>query len=633
MSRFDDELRRAAAHLAREPLPPEVLDEALDEPPRRSVLAPLAWIAGAAAIVLVGAVAIGQLLPTAVDPSQSASPTGEPSEPVVATCEDVRPPAGGGDIVIVHFPCGTSWSTGVRSAGTGLPAVERLEIALRAILDGPSELERGVGMRPIVPEGSDELLALVSLADDGLAEIDFTPTLRDVNNLSTTAAGGTFVTALRETAFELDEVTALELRIEGDCQAFFEHFESMCHHLVKPIEPMSDCPIIPPAELPSGAAITEPRPFPGEAMVSWGSGADIVTQLPGHRSGGPDLPADGTAVSIRGVPGTVMPIGDVPGSDIQMRWTEDGCTYTVWVRPDSLADAIDYASRYGPGPVAQPTPPPAEPVTASVEDLGIRLTVTLDRGRTVFGQRVTATTTVTNIGSDSVFWGHSSTCAFPTGLEIEAGDAARLDPGRDDWRGENDILKQVTVGTRPTNQDPGWNFIPEGWLDFAGTMACTSDYVLSEIVPGEVLTHVVEWDTQGEHGAPPPPGTYPIVATFAFEARGEPPGFEDEPEPQVVSLPTTLVIEGPALDYISPGAAFDALLENDEYQRLLADAPRRMWVSSEIGLDGSRWVAALFLDPEDDASPPTEAIVGEVDARTGEVLRVAREPRTRPGDG
>lgn len=630
MSRFDDELRRAAAHLAREPLPPEVLDEALDEPPRRSVLAPLAWVAGAAAIVLVGAVAIGQLLPTAADPSPSASSTSEPSEAAVATCEDLRPPAGGGDIVIVHFPCGTDWSTGVRSAGTGLPAVERLEVALRAILDGPSELERGVGMHGVVPAGSDDLLAAVSLADDGLAEIDFTQTLRDVPNLSTTAAGGAFVTALRETAFELDEVTALELRIDGDCQAFFEHFESMCHHLAKPIEPMGDCPIIPPAELPSGAPTTEPRPYPGEPRVSWGSGTDTVTQLPGHRSDGLEVPSNYHPAVVRGFPAVIVTIHSDQG--VYLSWFEEGCTHVILLRIADPDEAVAYAARYGPV-VAQSTPPPAEPVTASVTDLGIRLTVTLDRGRTVFGQRVTATTTVTNIGSDSVFWGHSSTCVFPTGLEIEAGDAARLDFGRGDWSGENEILKRVTVMTRPTNIDPGWYFMPEGWLDFAGTMACTSDYVVSEIVPGEVLTHVVEWDTQGEHGAPPPPGTYPIVATFAFETRGEPPGFEDEPEPQIVSLPMTLVIEGPALDYISPGAAFDALLENDEYQRLLADAPRRMWVSSEIELEGSRWIAALFLDPEDDASPPTEAIVGEVDARTGQVLRVAREPRTRPGDG
>lgn len=628
MSRFDDDLRRAAAHLAREPLPPEVLDEALDAPPRQSVLAPLAWVAGAAAIVLVGAVAIGQLLPAAVDPSPSVSPSEAPSQPAIATCEDLRPPAGGADIVIVHFPCGTDWSTGVRSAGTGLPAVERLEIALLAVLGGPSELEGGVGMRPVVPEGSGDLLAGVTLADDGLAEIDFTPALRDVPNLSTTAAGGAFVTALRETAFEFAEVTALELRIEGDCQAFFEHFESNCHHIARPIQPMGDCPIIPPAQLPSGAPTTEPRPYAGEVMVSWGSGTDTVTQRLGHRDGGPELPSDGQPAAVRGFPATIARVD----GRLQLGWVEDGCTYLVWLRTESIEDAVGYAGRFGPV-VAQPSPPPPEPVTASVEKLGIRLTVTLDRGRTVFGQRVTATTTVTNIGSDSVFWGHSSTCAFPTGLEIQAGDAANLDYGRDDWRGENEILKRVTVGWHSTNQDPGWYFMPEAWLDFAGTMGCTSDYVLSEIVPGELLTHVVEWDAQGEHGAPPPPGTYPIVATFAFESRGEPPGFEDEPEPQVVSLQMTLVIEGPALDYISPGVAFDALLEHDGYQGLLADAPRRMWVSSDIQLEGSRWVAALFLDPEDDASPPTEAIVGEVDARTGEVLRVAREPRTHPNDG
>ena len=639
MSRFDDELRAASAPLAAESLPPDILDEALDASPGRPRWPAMAAVmAVATTLVLAAGIGIGELIP-APSPSASASPSpdAEPSEPAAAQCEDVAAPAGGGDIVLVFFPCGSEagLSSSARSVDVDLPVVERLRRALRALLDGPTELERGVGMTGVVPAGSSDLHGFVDLASDGLAIVDFHPELAGVNNLTTTSASGAFIRALEATALQFDEVTAVEFRLDDSCDAFFALFQSTCRHFAEPVAEVSDCPIVPPGELPSGAAIGEPRAYPGEAMVSWGSGDDTVTELPGHRDG---LPPDqgGTQVTVRGYPGRVQPTGDMPlPPPFQIGWVEEGCPYTVFVRlPGGEEAAIDYAARFGPV-VAQPSAPPAVPVTASVEQDGIRLTVTLDRDRTVYGQRVLATATIENIGVDSVFWGHSGTCIHPAAIVARPDDPVRLRPGRDDWPGDEGILKLVTVDERLAESDPAHGFRPEEWLDVEANFACTSDLVTSELAAGESLVHRVGWDTLGPYEMPPPPGSYTVDATFGFMSRGEPPSAGEPVAIDRFTVATTvpLVVEGPATDLVSPGEAVDALLSDEGFRALLADAPRDLWVQSDLRFVEARWELVLYLSASGTEVEPVEALVGTVDARSGVVVDAVREPRTRPPGG
>ena len=354
MNRFDDELRHATRPLAGAPLPPDLLDEALDAPSVRPRWAAFAAAASLAAVLVIAAgIGIGRMPTPLPNPSVSPSSVALPSAQAASTCEDVAAPTGGEDIVLVYFPCGIGLdrepSSGTRSVGRDMPVTERLETALRAVLDGPSELERAQGMLAVVPEGSGELLAGITLESDGLVEADFTQSLSEVDNLSTSARSGAFLRAMRATALQFDEVTALELRIDGSCDAFFEHLQSTCQHFAKPVDQVSDCAIIPPAELPSGAPITEARPYPGEPMVSWGSGHDTVTELPGHRDGGPSVDG-GTPVMVRGYAGSVQPSGDLPlPAPMQIGWVEEGCPYLVFTRfPGGEDAAVEYAARFGP---------------------------------------------------------------------------------------------------------------------------------------------------------------------------------------------------------------------------------------------------------------------------------------------
>ena len=468
---------------------------------------------------------------------------------------------------------------------------------------------------------------------DSSSEKNVAPSARPgINNLSTTALGGAFMRSLRETALQFPEVTAVEFQMGGICDAFFEFFESTCQHFAEPVGQVADCPIIPPVELPSGAPITEPRPYPGQPMVSWGSGEDTVTQLPGPRGGGP-MRDDGTPVTVRGYPGFVRPSGDLPRPlPMEIAWVEEGCPYSVLVALSGGEDAaVDYAARFGPS-MAQPSPPPAEPVTATAEEDGVRLTVTLDRDRTVFGQRVIATSTVENVGSDSVFWGHSSTCAFPASVQVRADQGGRPDYGRDDWPGDEGILKGVTLYELQSDADPIFYFQPEEWLDSEQNFACTTDLVVSELAAGDSLVQRRGWDTVGYYWMPPQPGSYTVEAGFSYMARGARPSLDADVDAFSVDVTLALEVEGPDVDDVGPGGAFDAIMADDSFRALLADAPRELWRQSDLRFVDGTWELAIYLEPESE-SEPTEAIVATVHARSGTVLDATREERQQPGGG
>ena len=281
--------------------------------------------------------------------------------------------------------------------------------------------------------------------------------------------------------------------------------------------------------------------------------------------------------------------------------------------------------------VAQPSAPPAEPITASVEQDGIRLTITLDRDRTVYGQRVLATATVENIGADTVYWGHSGTCVHPAGVQARPDDPVRVRPGRDDWPGDEGVLKLVTVDERLADTDPSYGFTPQEWLDREGNFGCTTDLVVSELPAGGSLVQVRGWDTLGHYSMPPSPGGYTVDATFAFMSRGEEPSPVDATDRFSVTVSVPLVVDGPEIDLLSPGEAVDALLSDQRFRTLLADAPRDLWVQQDLTFVDSRWELVLYLSASDTEVEPVDALVGIVDARSGVVLDAMREPRPPGG--
>jgi hypothetical protein len=267
----------------------------------------------------------------------------------------------------------------------------------------------------------------------------------------------------------------------------------------------------------------------------------------------------------------------------------------------------------------KPTPTfgPVEPMVATVEKDGIRLTLDVDRNRVAFEQRVWATVTIENIGSDAVYWGHSSTCRWAGSVQAEAEDSRPLPYGRTDWGGELAILKTVTVRDEGTQ----WFFTPEVAVDFEGNWGCTSDLVVSELLPAGRMTSRFAWDTVGPHGMPPRPGVYTVAATFDYMGRGtEAPDLP--PDTREIGLQLPLDVDGVDIDYVAPGEAVDRLFADESFLSALVDAPRDRWAGSEIWYgsrdtaSGSRaWVFMLQLEPD-------RAIHATIDPVNGDVLSV-----------
>ena len=601
MSRLDDDLRSATAPLARERLPAGMADESLDHAwNRRRTTA--TRVVSAAAFLLVVAFAWGAGRSSLPFASES-SPSEEPS-----ACNDIEPMGARSTEYRVFFACASG--SGVASAPRvmGLASVDQvLAASIRDLLDGPTAQEIEAGMTSLVSTGDVDLLTGVELEADGLAVIDFDARLGNL------ALDPRFLDAVEATGLQFDEVTALELRLEGRCADLFAMFGAACNHLAKPVEIAGDCPIIPPAYLPSGAGITFARQFPGrDRTLSWGGGEDTVTQEVGEPDGPPFL-ADGQDVVIRGYPGKART------GYAEFAWVEDGCPYRVTLPGQNEYMAQDYAMVYGPA-VAQvgPTPLPSAPTgSASVEEDGIRVTLVLDRDSTAVGQRVWADVTVENTGSDVVYWGHSSTCDWPAG--VQAWSAVEPPPfGRTDWPGDQGVLKNVTVwpGTSVS-----FGFTPAELVDLEGNFGCTTDLVLDELEPGQDKSARFAWDTIGPGGAPPPSGQYVAESVFHYMGRGT---LEPDANPSVLSVTARVALDvaGPDREYLSSGEAMDRLLADPDFTEVLAANPRQRWTGADLRWKNETWVLELRLDT------PTEAILATIDAITGAVsdIQVVQRP-------
>jgi hypothetical protein len=287
------------------------------------------------------------------------------------------------------------------------------------------------------------------------------------------------------------------------------------------------------------------------------------------------------------------------------------------------------ASSSEPAPTLAPVESrrPGQPITATNEQDGVRVTLALDRDRIAFGERVWAEVTVVNTGVDNLYRGHSSVCPFVAEVTVNATVPTDLGYGRDDWIGELEILKFITVATEVPSVSAGEavaGFTPEPWVDVVGNMGCTSDLVTDMVAPGAQLAYRAAWDADGPHEFPMQPGAYEAEATFYWMSREAPSGLEP-PEFKPVAVSAPLTVDTPPVEHLGPGEAVDRVLEDPGFLDLLEEAPRiGRWTGSTLHYVEGMWVMRLFLEN------PVEAIVATVDASTGQVLEVVIDPE--PGD-
>lgn len=112
--------------------------------------------------------------------------------------------------------------------------VSRLESALTGLLAGPTEAETQAGYWSWFSEETELALNSVSVEPDGTAIVDLGDLRPMIPNASTSAGGSVLISQLNATVFQVEEVTAVEYRIDGSCQAFFEWLQSICSVIQRP---------------------------------------------------------------------------------------------------------------------------------------------------------------------------------------------------------------------------------------------------------------------------------------------------------------------------------------------------------------------------------------------------------------
>ena len=111
----------------------------------------------------------------------------------------------------------------------GVDSIEaRLHFAIEQLLAGPTPDERDLVYSSVFPSGSEEVLIGVDVGEDGLATIDFADALEAVGSLNASHNRFLFFGTVGHTAFQFDEVEAIEFRIEGSCDRFASYFETAC---------------------------------------------------------------------------------------------------------------------------------------------------------------------------------------------------------------------------------------------------------------------------------------------------------------------------------------------------------------------------------------------------------------------
>ena len=223
-------------------------------------------------------------------------------------------------------------------------------------------------------------------------------------------------------------------------------------------------------------------------------------------------------------------------------------------------------------PTPEPTPPAGLARNVTIEEDGLRISITVDRNPMPAGEVTGVTYRVRNVGRTSVSWG-SDGCESPVGLYGEM-TGIRLRPGAqatgDGSRFKFLALDDVEDGIIRIG------FVPEPRLG-KGTYGCGDIHMGHEIEPGQQITRREFWDgaVATRHGLPP---------TGAIRLTGWAGDFSRRHDGQDVPIGDDGVLK-PVLDaWISAGHDPAWLDLPEVVDAALADPQLQAWLGKvEIG--------------------------------------------------
>jgi hypothetical protein len=109
-----------------------------------------------------------------------------------------------------------------------------LRAALEQLLAGPTDAERAQGLRSFFSEETAGMLIDVTIGPDGTAVVDLGDLRPVIPNASSSAGSGQLLAQLEATVFQFATVSAVEYRIDGSCEAFWEWLQRSCQTVARP---------------------------------------------------------------------------------------------------------------------------------------------------------------------------------------------------------------------------------------------------------------------------------------------------------------------------------------------------------------------------------------------------------------
>jgi spore germination protein GerM len=163
------------------------------------------------------------------------TPGATASEPTMAACADsVEPPD---SPVYAFFHCAGAELEPPQPVSRPAQAADpviRLEAAVRGLLGGPTPQERDAGYISLFSEQTALALNSVELGADGVAIVDFADLRVAIPNASTSTGSQILLAQLGATVFQIPEVAAVEYRIHGSCDTFWEWLQRACEVVPRP---------------------------------------------------------------------------------------------------------------------------------------------------------------------------------------------------------------------------------------------------------------------------------------------------------------------------------------------------------------------------------------------------------------
>ena len=261
-------------------------------------------------------------------------------------------------------------------------------------------------------------------------------------------------------------------------------------------------------------------------------------------------------------------------------------------------------------------PPPSTSdagAAASATRDGIAITLTIERDSLETGQVLRARVQVRSVTAEPVLWWGGG-CRLDGTLTVRPDARAEPDQALN-WVGDAARLKALLLSGSMVPAPPGASIDTDGSFDIGDAVACRADRGFNVLEPGGNLDSEVAWQAVDLLGAPLPPGTYRVRASFPWvgpETAVDPALIDlaRDLEPLVVETPLTLA--GNGLD-LTAGQAVDRVLADPDTARWLAAHPEQTWRATNLRWAGDRWLVELRTTLGSDARVSVHGRSGRVE--------------------